>query len=227
MDPGNKSKITERRKEQSLTPEEKEITRSLENLKFLRIRDLIFIVLIWRKLKTASPVEFSLEPTEEELKKFKETIKKAGLFVPDNPVIDTKHYKSGGKKIYFVASNKKDLDLISKLWFGDHVKDPKVYKEVGRMSGFPDTAIETYDKFTRLPDPERRKVGNELTLSPEEKKKLFSGDTYYFSLFFYMSRDHWQTESETIKKWAEEIRRLTPGLYKAYIDDFKKREERN
>ena len=51
-----KNNIEGGKPEKKLSPEEKEIARSLENFPFLLKKDKVFLVLVWRGLKTASSV---------------------------------------------------------------------------------------------------------------------------------------------------------------------------
>jgi hypothetical protein len=68
------------------------------------------------------------------------------------------------------------------------------------MSGFPQTAINTYDQFAQMQKDEKEKVRQELVLSEEEKRKLLPLEVYPFSLSFFMSKKHWQKEMEIPKK---------------------------
>src|SRR3989344_4438843 len=169
-----------------LTPEEKEIARSLESFPYLEMKDRVFLMLVWRKLKIASPVSIQPNAPNSALQDFKNMIQKAGLLSkPDRVIYENMRGLRPGQ-ICFVADNQQDLNSISQLWFGDHEKDPEVYKEIGRMSGFPTTAIETYGKFSGISEPERGALMGQLLLTEEEKKKLFPAELYYFSSFFYM-----------------------------------------
>ncbi len=203
-----------------LTPEEKEIARSLETLPSLDIRAEIDLILVWRNLKSASQLFFPAGTTDANMVKIKERIEKAGLFFIDDGVILDKMYGNGLVRLCFIANNEKDLYLFAELWFGDHIADSLVYKEIGRMSGFPQSAIDTYDKFIMLSGKERDAAKEELTLSENEKKDLFPADLYRLSLFFYMSRAHWQTELETVRTWVEELKRVTPSLYQRFIEEL-------
>ena len=204
-----------------LKPGERETAHSLESLPLIP-RDKIFLLLVWRGLKTASPVFLPIDYNQEMVKDLQEKVMKAGLFLkPDQTISREKRPRSD--RIYFIANNQKDLKLISKLWFGDHFNNPKVYREIGRMSGFPKTAIETFNKFTHLDGPGKTITQQKLVLSVEEKKKLIPPELFHFSLFFYMSRASWQTELQTIKKWADEIKLVAPTLQEAYVHQFDER----
>ena len=201
-----------------LTVEERKIAKSFEESPSLELRDKIFLVLIWRGLKTASPVSIDIEKDKSAVETLMEKVSNAGLFsLLGNATTQEKFGLKSGR-ILFVANNEKDLKLVFDLWNGDHQKDPQVYKEIGRMSGFPQTAIDTYDAFTRLLEPEREAMKEKLVLSEEEKKKLIPAEFFPFASLFFMSRAHWQAEFETMKKCAGEIKFVTPQLYQQYLD---------
>lgn len=207
-----------------LTAEEKEIAKSLEDFSQLEVRDRVFLLLIWRGFKTASPVSIMETEPESAVSDLEEKVKKAGLLFRKTDII-TKERKYGLRagRICFVANNQKDLDLMSKLWFGDHEHDPKVYKEIGRMSGYPKTAINVFDSFQNPNIPiNKREKATRGVLSDEEKKKLiasseFSPDLYPFSRFFYMSKENWQNELQTVDKWAKELDFVCHELYVNFL----------
>lgn len=203
-----------------LAPEERRIAQSLENLHFLESQDIMNLILVWRKFKTATQFLLPLSAPPRDIQELEAKARAAGLFFKDCGVTPKKISGRNPQRIFFVSNNQQDLDLISNVWFGDHTNDPKVYKEMGRMSGFPQTAIDTYTKFTELNEQEKSKKREELTLSRQEQKELFSADIYPFSHFFYMSREHWKSEVETVRKWAEEIKLVSPTLYQLILMHF-------
>jgi hypothetical protein len=208
MDPKPSQKPIE-----GLTLQEKEVAKSLESVPLLTPRDKVFLILIWRKLKTASPVSVPSDASSESIVDLEERIKKAGLFCNFSKNVSRGELGVSPGRILFVANNENDLNLISQLWFGRHLKDPQVYKEVGRMSGFPKTAIETYDQFVKLRGPARK----ELVLSREEQEELIPKELLPFSEFFYLSKAHFKTEIEVVRRWVEELKLVTPEVYKEYL----------
>ena len=208
-----------------LVPEEKKSAHFFESLTILDRAGKMDLILVWRGLKTVSQLSIFENATPSQISDLKNKIHQANLlFKEEVNLTKPKKYPipiSGLKKVYFVAKNQDDLNLFSSLWFGDHLNDPKVYKEIGRMSGFPQTAINTFHEFSGLSGEERNTKKKSLTLSPEEKKDLFPPELFPFSLRFYVSREHWQSELETIQKWAEEIKLVAPALYQSFVDQFK------
>ena len=232
-----KNHIEQEQQKRELSPEEHKVAMSLETISSLEKKDKVFIVLVWKGLKTATAVSFEPGAPESEMSDLEKRVQKAGLlFKKTDHIITEEMYmvKQEARglrpgRVCFVANNQKDLDLISELWFGDHDNDPKVYKEMGRMSGFPQTAIDLYDKFTRLPDPEKEEVKKEIALSEREKSELFQTepDLIPLAFTFYMSKvkegkrvSFLESELETVRKWTKKIESVTPALYREFTDFF-------
>jgi len=210
-----KSFIESKQSKKELSPEEKKIATSLESFQNLEIKDRIFLVLVWRKLKTASAISLEDGVSVAVMGDLEKRIKKAGLFFKKTDKIVGENEMLGlrlGGNICFVANNPEDLNSISKLWFGDQEKDPGIYRELGRMSGYPPTAI----------DPQI------LTISETEKIEKLKKEPNLipFAVLFYMSKEHFENELETVRKWAEEIKLVTPALYQLFLRDFQSRRKK-
>lgn len=219
------SNIESGKSKKELSAEEKRIAMSLEFFPHLNTKDKIFLVLIWRGFKQASPI--SLQGGVPESVELEKRLKKANLFFKKDRIIREEIYGLQPGQVYFVANNEKDLDLISKLWFGDHEHDPIVYKGIGKMSGYPQSAIDVFDSFAN-PDISDAKRGeviiNNVLLNKQENVPL---DLYPFARSFYMSKQNWKNELETVRKWVEEIKSITPALYNSYLEEFKRRQTNN
>ncbi len=202
-----------------------EKTMPLETFSSLEPKDRMFLILIWRKLKSASPV--SLQGGIEKSKELEKILKAADLLFKKGPV--TTEEKNGLKagQVYFVANNEADLNLISERWFGDHKRDPDVYEEIGRMSGFPKTARDAYDAFSNPKySAEQRSNALKKVYSEQDKIKLLKErnqlELFPFARLFYMSKKNWDTELETVRKWASELKTLASSAYTEFIVDFNK-----
>ena len=95
----------------------------------------------------------------------------------------------------FIATDKENLEKISKAWKSDDTES------IGKVLGFPKTAVEAYSK------KEDRLYFDEL---PAE---IAQADYAKFASFT-LSKNNWQEELETAKKWAEAMRKNSPNLYK-------------
>ncbi len=211
---------------QELSPEDLEIVKSIEEFNWLSSRDKIFTLLIWRKLKSASPVSL-ITSSPEAVSEFKSVLKKAHLLSQAGPTITSHMRGLNPGMIYYVANNQPDLDLLPEVWFGDHEKDPHVYRSIGRMCGFPQTAIDLYDKFTKLDGMERTEIMQKIVLSPLEKaekikEEKMSPEVLTFALLFYMSRDNYQEELKTAQRWADEIKLVSPKIFNQFVHTSEK-----
>ena len=216
-------------KPKELTPLEKEIAESLENFEYLETKDKVFLLLVWRGLKKASPVSVEINAPESAVGDLEKITKKAGLFFKRGPVITKKERGLREGTVCFVANSQKDLDLMSDLWFRDHDNDPGVYKELGRMSGFPQTAIDTYDKISkagifRLPGDQKKKALEDYTITEKGKRDFLKSEpgVIPFSWIFYMSKENekYEVEMETARRWAEEVESVSKSIYKKFTAVF-------
>ena len=158
-------------------------------------------------------------PAKEELEA---VLQKAKLFYKAGSVITVPMRGLNPGIIYYIANNQSDLDLLSELWFGDHEKDSNVYRNIGRMCGFPLSAIETYSKFTELGGMERTEMMQNVVLSPGEKAGMISSEVLPFALSFFISRDNWKEEVKVAEQWAREIKLVAPELFERFINDYKR-----
>jgi hypothetical protein len=189
------------------------------------MRDKIFLVLVWRGLKKASALSLDILSKKDETA-LMEKIKKAGLsFLKTQKMIEG---EDRGLRLWgtlcFVADNQKDLDSISDLWSRKDKNNLEIDRRLGYFSGYPSTAIDAYIKLMNLPKSERIDAEKTIIISPKEKIDLLKSepDLIPFSLLFHMSREHWKSELETVRKWSQELELVTRGLRAEFIDNFKK-----
>mgnify|MGYP001599775891 FL=1 len=226
-----KNKIESAKTEKELSPEEKKIAMSLESFQHLDIQSKIFLVLVWRGLKKASAVSLAPGLPQSAIDDLEKKVKKAGLFFkPTDHLIEIGKNMHGLEpgRVCFVANNQADLDSISDLWFKDHENDSNVYTRMGQLSGYPPTAVNAYDEIFKSLKSERENKMKELILSEGEKKDLLKlePDLIPFTFFFFMSRGEGDkfvpNELEIVRKWAAEIKLITPALYQLFIENYKK-----
>ena len=189
-----------------LSREEQAIAKSFEGIPFLSEGQKRDALLVWRKLKPGS--NFSLEPeiSNADLKKIEDIIEKAGLLFK---VVEEKK-SDEPRKVFFVANNQEDLESLSRLFFGDHLTDPKEYLELGRIYGFPKTAIEAFDKNSQA---EKEGSESEFLLILDEMEEKIPKNLRRFTDFL-LSKANWQDELKTVRKWADEINLVDPDFYK-------------
>ncbi len=199
-----------------LTPEERATIESFETLP-INWRSEFNLVLAFKKYKSAVEVFFQPDISESKLEEARRIIEASGLFFKDMGVREDETYNTGSRRICFAAVTAKDLNLISELWFGDHNNDPKVYKELGRMSGFPPSAIELFHHIHSEDDEDKQKKDSEEYAVSVEEKKSLPADLYAFSSFFMMSKKHMREGLEVARRWAEIIKAASPDLYQQVI----------
>lgn len=203
-------------------PEEKEKIQSLEKLP-LGSQDRMNLILTYLGEKPASTVEieyFAKKPLEtvEEIIKEKEgleqTLNEVGLEFKmletektDENGFDEKEFK------FLVAENRENLDELEKATLeGDD-------KKIGSLFGFPETAIEAFDKGKR----EERLAETMLDegewwkkLSSKEKKAFLEEKVLNF-LNFKLSKEHWEEELGQVRKWQKTLEKEAPELYQEIL----------
>jgi hypothetical protein len=106
-----------------------------------------------------------------------------------------------GNRFYQVAKSEEILNEFINIDF----KDRKNSERIGLMFGIPQTAANAYAK------------GPQFLIRDEDiPAKIREQDYMAFSKFWF-SREHWQEELETVKKWAQEIRQVDPKLYEKLV----------
>jgi hypothetical protein len=206
MDPRPSQMPTKR----ELTSREKETVQSFEELPFKTLTQKVELILVWRKLKRGTQIILSPEITDINLKIMIKIIEKAGLFCKIAEDKDSKN----PRKACFIANNQEVLESLSNLFFGDHLNS-SVCLELGKIYGFPKTAIEAFKKnHNSMININNNK--DEFFLTWEEVEEKIPKDLQPF-IGFKFSKDHWEEELKILEKWAEEIKLVSPELYKLKI----------
>lgn len=127
-------------------------------------------------------------------------------------------YVTGGKGNWYVAKSQADAQRLHQVF--EVTTD---IREQGRMSGYPESAVENYARTREqieTPGRTKEEVYNILNKSLGDFKvppEILNEDFMAF-LSFQLSPSNWQGELETVKKWAEAIKRFDANLYKRMVD---------
>lgn len=211
-----------------MSEEERIFVEKVKELPFrpmYRDGTIIDTLLVLKGLKPATELIFGVQwETDEDPKKFSEeevgrtieTIKSLGLDVTD-PIRETEP-----------ASKEEDYETIGFDQIRVFIsRDQGISKELeqayieenderyGQLSGFPNTAIEAYIKAE-----EGKDTLMEISDFPEEIRKE---EFMAFVVHGYkLSKESWRDEIEVGRKWAEEIKRLHPELYRSVVSTYLK-----
>lgn len=126
-------------------------------------------------------------------------------------------YVVGEHREWYVAKSQADAERLHQVF--EVTKD---VREQGRMSGYPESAVENYARTMELiitPGKTQEEIDNILRESngglrvPPEILR----EDYMVFQDFELSANNWQNELETVKKWAEAVERFDPGLYKRRV----------
>ncbi len=183
------------------------------------------IILTWKGLKPVSEFDFEKYDSDNDpdrLKQIAETEKlltDLGLFYHRiQKELHGTHFDKEGKGTpatfykdnYSISKNKEDLE-----YFVNHFgkkESTEVTKKLGKILGYPESAIEARNSPDRGP----------TILDPKsEQPELYSHEEMAFSKF-RLSKQNWAEEFKTIQKWAQEIKRLDPKLYEDTIQNYRR-----
>lgn len=129
-------------------------------------------------------------------------------------------YVAGDRGEWYVAKSEADAQRLHQVF-----EVRKDIKEQGRMSGYPESAVENYARDMeqiKKPDITEEEVYNVLSKSSGNLKvppEILKEDFMVF-LDFKLSATNWQEELKTVKKRAEAISKFDPLLYKRIVDSY-------
>jgi hypothetical protein len=232
-------------KEAAVSENEHKIVESIEQLPMSDYskQDLL---LTWRGEKLATDIRITLgtwhvgetkpKITEEDKKR---TIEQAesvlhsmGVFWVDgesderDPYVDNtddgKSVEIPGSitKVIYVSPIKENAEKLEKLWSEkDEVKNAR---DIGAMYGFSPSAVESYGQFFEQGYHKGFK-NREMTIEKEELPKEIQDQDFMAFAQFRLSKNNWQEELLTAKKWAEVIKTTDPDLYRRIVEFYKNR----
>ena len=209
--------------------QERELVERLEKAP-LDINDKIEFLLTWKELKLADDISVATQSWKENeppkhldlkrVEQLKELAKDMELFCIIGPkqIVDGEYFyktEDGQEKIekqeeviLYLAKKKENLDLLMKAI---KTEDDQL---LGKLYRFPESAIEAYRKENETGKKETIDVSD----LPSEIQKQ---DSVAFARF-KLSKDDWQEELKTGKKWAETVKKTSPKLCSEFIEFMSK-----
>jgi len=199
-------------KQKEMSPETIE---KLEN-SGLKPFDKISIILAKGGFKKATEIEFETDgwkAGEDEkhldgnlLEEFDNFLIEAGLNFEKTKSIEKARYtypneeeRNVERAAYIYGNSRGDIQKLKKAM---EENDEDL---MGKMFGFPQTAIDAFKKGEIIDD-------NDL---PKEIKEE---DYFKFATSFKMSKEHWREELGYIKKWADFVKEKSPKIYEEYVE---------
>ena len=194
--------------------------------KFTEDQNLCGLVLLLNDFRIGADFDIGNkypEMTAEELADASKEVEKSFkemnlLFSPKERMVRTKIPPDGKEgylsyKRYKLSKNKKALDYfcnIKDVDLSDDTIRGKENRDLGKFYGFPDSAIEAFMK------------GPNAVIQRWKLPKEIAEQDYIAFLKFVLSKENWQEELETVKKWAEAIKTTDPDLYKREVENYKR-----
>jgi len=124
--------------------------------------------------------------------------------------------QSAQEYMLYAAGKREDAERLAQL-FPIKTKHDEHSKELGNLYGFPQTAIEAYS-IASEPELENRFLVNMLELFSEVENEEFAA-----FLNFRLSKEHWREELNTVRVWAETVKRRAPQLYTRRVKSYRER----
>jgi hypothetical protein len=152
------------------------------------------LILIHAHYKCATRRQLAQHPSAEVLSKLNSQLQAAGFIIS----VDTDTSIN-------VADTEEHLQQLHSIFSGN-LSAADADRPHGELSGFPATAI---DAFVAHGASDQPGLPLEVRQTPAV---AFAG--------FMFSREHWRTELKTSQRWAETIRKVSPHIYKEYLQAF-------
>lgn len=191
----------------NLSEREKRNTEIIERLPLTDF-DKVDMLLILQNLKQATDIRIYSDRNKD----FEQSLKELGLV----GLLGKKEKLPDSKKTsqeFYVA---KTGDIAKRLKNAWQTLDDA---ELGALSGYPQSAVESFIKSKSLTGSEEEvaKAFRELFIGADIPEDVRHED-YLAFLNFQLSRDNFRQELEVVRSWAEEIRRLDPSLFERVVD---------
>jgi len=222
-------------KEKELTKEERELIKEIEKLPGLDFSEKTDLILVWRKLKPATNLnlilkhwesgeqkpELSSEVEKEQVEKIESLFSSLGIFFElgekekEEPraleLDDNKEQKVGGYElqVFYIASKQEDAKKLADAWQDQLRRNT----ELGYLFGFPKSPTEAFQKFDM-----------DLLVNKEELPEDIKKEDFMAFAEFKLSKANWQQEIRTAKRWAEEIKKISPELYNKKVQSYKEQQ---
>lgn len=225
-----------------LNEREKELARNIEGCQGISAEDKGVLILAWRGLKPATELEVGTkqwyegekipQTTKEEEDALDREVEELlaplhlavakGERIITKPTLTEQERKEGIRavnqesKFFYVGARKEDVQRLAEILEAPARDDDKADAgEIGRLYGFPESAVVAYEQFVRSGSEEMLIDRSEL---PED---LLKQDVMAFAQFV-LSKAHWREELETAKRWAEEVKRVSPSIYDSIVRAYRR-----
>ncbi len=185
----------------------------------LAIDTKIEVLLVWKGEKMATEIQIDSASWKEgeepesvdpkKIKKIEELAKDLELFYNSSPekTVHSEYYhkdsegkerpKNKSQKVFYLAKTEKALYSLMEAIEEDNDD------LLGQLYGYPDSAISGYKK---------EEIKEIIDLPSEIQNKPEIAFTR-----FKLSKDNWQEELQTGKKWSDTVKRVSPRMHKEFI----------
>ena len=186
---------------ESEVEKERALISRIENLKHVSDKERQAIILVWKGLKPAAVILLANERSTVELsEKAEKLFTELGLFMTES--------NSG----IYLAKNKKDLERVNYIRGEEHLRTEEA-RELGRLFGYPMTAVEGYTRG--------REHRDEKKYHPEKERN----EDYLAFVDFPLSKEHREEEIAVVKERAALIKYIDLPLYERMVQKYREEEQ--
>lgn len=113
---------------------------------------------------------------------------------------------------YIVAKQEGDLEELRLLLEKQDSSsiDNRDDRSFGHIYGFPATAVDAFGDEAKTVKWDHKELPREIR----------EGEVLPF-VHFILSKDHWQAELAEVEKWAQVVKKVSPGLYERIISNYR------
>jgi hypothetical protein len=202
--------------------EEREIVERIEKLKTRDFTKAI-IMLVWKGLKPAAEFDFARYYNENDKTRLEQTEEIEKIFTDlgilyhrikeekDTIHLDREGNETPGKSYwdrFYIARDKDDLQYIIDYFGKENSKE--IMGKMGQVFGYPISAVNAWNSENK----------RETILPWDYSKEPCNRDEMAFRQF-RLSKANWKEEFELVKTWANEIKRLSPSIYKSIVQTYR------
>lgn len=190
--------------------EREDIERIMELPLFDLHRMGIILTYLGEKPASLTQVAYNVNAPESEIKKelskkekIQKVLEQAGMKFE---IVEKSEKTEEGVELkrytFLIAKKEEVLEALKKAF---ELKD---HETMGRLFGYPETAVEAFVKGEIISD-----YSKWWWSLPEEKRKDLEKEGIMNLLNFSLSKEHWEEELETLRRWQKVIKEKAPKLW--------------
>ena len=140
------------------------------------------------------------EAFKKKVEALRTLLRDAGLYVAEQE----KEFEGSSIYNYVISKDPLAAEKLIQMYGMD--KDPAKTEQFGLMMGYPPTAV------AAVVESFKNEGGFDTSIEPELPEEIQFQEYMAFKNII-LSKDHWQEELATVKRWAAAVKEISPNLY--------------